>query len=243
MKLDYELKTFKRTKEKLAPQELKDVHPLGKSPVITVEAPAASKPLVIAESAFIVEYLTEHFGPWLVPKRYAKGREGEVGGESEEWLRYRFFMHYAEGGLMTYLLVALLVSSMYQLIQSYRYFSLNFPTDIRNSPVPFFIKPITGMIAGKLDSMFLQPNLKTSFTFLESQLASSPNGGQYLCGDAMTGADILMSFPLEAAKGRAGMTADKYPRLCEYVERLQEREAYKRAVQKIIDIEGEYDPV
>jgi len=95
----------------LAPQELKEIHPLGKSPVITVDAPAASKPLVIAESALIIEYLTEHFGPWLVPKRYADGKEGQIGGESEEWLRYRFFMHYAEGTLMTYLIVALLVSS------------------------------------------------------------------------------------------------------------------------------------
>ena len=99
------------------------------------------------------------------------------------------------------------------------------------------------MIAGKLDSMFLQPNFKTNFEFLEAQLASSPNGGEYLCGDTLTGADILMSFPLEAAKGRAGMTPDKYPRLCEYVERLQAREAYKRAVQKVIDIEGEYNPL
>lgn len=99
------------------------------------------------------------------------------------------------------------------------------------------------MIAGKLDSMFVQPNLKTNFDFLESQLASSPNGGEYLCGQSLTGADILLSFPLEAAQGRAGMTADKYPRLCEYIERLQARDAYKRAVQKIIDIEGEYNPL
>lgn len=98
------------------------------------------------------------------------------------------------------------------------------------------------MIAGKLDSMFVQPNLKANFEFLESQLTSSPNGGKYLCGDSLTGADILMSFPLEAAKGRAGLTPDKYPKLCDYVERLQARDAFKRAVQKIIDIEGEYNP-
>lgn len=95
----------------LAPQELKDIHPLGKSPVVTVDPLAGSKPLVIAESAFIIEYLTEHFGSWLAPKRYTEGKEGQIGGESAEWLRYRFFMHYGEGSLMTYLLVALLVSS------------------------------------------------------------------------------------------------------------------------------------
>jgi glutathione S-transferase len=51
-----------------------------------------------------------------------------------------------------------------------------------------------------------------------------------------------MSFPLEAAKGRATLTEEKYPRICAYVDRLTEREGYKRAVQKIVEIEGSYDP-
>ena len=115
--------------------------------------------------------------------------------------------------------------------------------DIRKAPLPFFLKPITNGIAGKLESMFLRPNLNTAFSFLESQIASSPGGGEYLCGKELTGADILMSFPLDAARGRAGLDKDKYPKLWAYVERLQERDAYKRAVQKIIEVEGEYDPV
>ena len=94
----------------LAPKELKEVHPLGKAPVISVQA-EGGKPLVIAESAFIIEYLTDHFGSWLIPKRYEEGEEGQAGGETEEWLRYRFLMHYVEGSLMTYLIVALIVSS------------------------------------------------------------------------------------------------------------------------------------
>lgn len=57
--IPYELKTYKRGKDKLAPPELKKVHPLGKSPVITVETPGRSQPLVLAESAAIVEYLCE----------------------------------------------------------------------------------------------------------------------------------------------------------------------------------------
>jgi glutathione S-transferase len=114
LKLKYELKTFKRRADKLAPAELKEVHQLGKSPVITVEAPGASKPLVLAESGAIVEYLVDHFGqarPSLVPTRYTEGQEGKVGGETEEWMRYRYFMHYVEGSLMPFLVMTLVNDS------------------------------------------------------------------------------------------------------------------------------------
>lgn len=57
--IPYELKTYKRGSDKLAPPELKQVHPLGKSPVITIERPGGGKPLVLAESGAIVEYLCE----------------------------------------------------------------------------------------------------------------------------------------------------------------------------------------
>jgi len=90
--------------------------------------------------------------------------------------------------------------------------------------------------------MFLEPNFKTHFGFLESQITTSPHGGQYLCGTELTGADIMMSFPLGAAKGRAGFNKEKHPKLWAYVERVESREAYKKAVQKIFDVEGSYDP-
>jgi glutathione S-transferase len=88
--------------------------------------------------------------------------------------------------------------------------------------------------------MFLHPNFKKHLDFLESQMASSPNGGEYLCGKEMTGADIMMSFPLEAMKSRAGLTKEKYPLLWAYVDRLESREASKKAVQDIVDREGIY---
>lgn len=88
--------------------------------------------------------------------------------------------------------------------------------------------------------MFLTPNFRTHFSFLESQLATSPNGGKYLCGKELTGADILMSFPLIASKGRAGLTQAAYPRIWAYVELLEVHDGYKKAVQKIIDVEGEF---
>lgn len=112
LKVDYELKIFHRDPQThLAPPELKEIHPLGKSPVISVLAPGAAKPLVIAESALIVEYLLDHFGNGssLLPKRYKEGQDGQIGGETEEWLRYRYLMHYAEGSLMPFMVLGLVV--------------------------------------------------------------------------------------------------------------------------------------
>ena len=79
---------------------------------------------------------------------------------------------------------------------------------------PFFIKPISNMITGFVESKFLAPNYKTIFDFLESQIASSPDGGEYLCGQELSGADIMMSFPLGAARDRVPIFTQKnYPML------------------------------
>lgn len=110
LNVDYEIKTYKRV-SKLAPDELKKIHPLGKAPVVTIELETAEKPLVLAESSFIIEYLIDHFGTWLAPERYQKGKEGQVDGETEEWIRYRYFMHYAEGSIMPLLVMALVFNS------------------------------------------------------------------------------------------------------------------------------------
>jgi glutathione S-transferase len=89
LNLDYDIKVHLRQKDKHSPPELKQVHPLGKSPVITIQAPRLEKPLVLAESAAIVEYLSDHFGQQLTPKRYPDGEDGLIGAETKEWLRYR----------------------------------------------------------------------------------------------------------------------------------------------------------
>lgn len=120
LNVQYDLKIFHRNpRTRLAPPELKEIHPLGKSPVISVlpaNAGSEDKPTVIAESANITEYLLEHFGgeaSGLLPKRWKEGKEGQVGGETEEWLRYRYFMHYAEGSLMTLIMVVVVNAGMH----------------------------------------------------------------------------------------------------------------------------------
>ncbi|KAL8782893.1 MAG: hypothetical protein Q9195_009541, partial [Heterodermia aff. obscurata] len=193
-KVDYEVKTYKRQRM-LAPPEFTKIHPLGKAPIISIESENISEPIVLAESGLIVEYLIDHFAPKLAPKRYVEGKEGQLGGETESWLRYRYYMNYAEGSLMPFLLIQLLVNAI-------------------KANSPFFIKPISNLITGMLESRVLGPNYKTHFDFLESQIASSPDGGEYLCGPELSGADIMMSFPLGAARDRVPVfTQENHPKL------------------------------
>ena len=110
-----------------------------------------------------------------------------------------------------------------------------------NKSAPFFIKPVARLLTGAVESNFLAPNLKTSFDFLESLIASSPNNGEFLCGPNLTGADIMISFPLLAARGRAGFKQEAHPKLWAYVDRLEAQEGYKRAVERIIEVDGSYN--
>lgn len=222
LQVPYELKTYKRTKEKLADPALRNIHPLGKSPVVTIEVPGRTQPLVLAESAAIVEYLCSYYGKGLLPKRYEDGKDGQMGFETESWLRYRYFMHYSEGSIMSLMLISILMKS------------------IKDAPVPFFIKPIANAIVGKVTSLFLAPNFKTHYAFLEDQLKTAPEGGEYLCGKDLTAADIMMSFPLEAGQSRSGLSKTDCPLVWAYVDRLHQREAYQRSVQKITEVEGSF---
>jgi len=75
----------------LAPPELKKVHPLGKSPVIT------DGERTIAESGAIIEYILDRYG----------GGRLRPGRESDDYVRYLEWMHYAEGSAMLPLLLRL----------------------------------------------------------------------------------------------------------------------------------------
>ncbi len=91
--LPYDVRVYQRDKNLRAPEELAQVHPLGRSPVVEVDGH------VLAESGAILEYFVE--------------REQRLGpGSPEERLQYRFFLHYAEGSLMPPLLVQLLVNKL-----------------------------------------------------------------------------------------------------------------------------------
>ena len=93
--LDYEVIRYERdAKTMLAPPELRKVHPLGKSPVIT------EGDITVAESGAIVEYLVD---------RHGNGRLKPAQGTPEQ-RRYTYWLHYAEGSAMPPLLMSLIFS-------------------------------------------------------------------------------------------------------------------------------------
>lgn len=94
--VDYDVKRYERDPvTSLAPRALTDVHPLGKSPVITDGV------VTVAESGAIVDYLVERYD--------TEGRLQPDPDDDQARRDYRYFMHYAEGTVMPLLIIALLL--------------------------------------------------------------------------------------------------------------------------------------
>ncbi len=177
--VDYNVIRYERNAEtNLAPPELNDVHPLGKSPVIE------DGDLKLHESGAITDYIIQKYGNGkLAP---------EVG--SDDHVRYNEWLHYAEGSLMLPLLLRLYTSRL-------------------------------GDAAAPLNPR-IDSETVNHFSFVNAHM----KGRDYFVGDSLTGADIMMSFPLEAASARGGLKM--LPDLSAFVERIQKRPAYLKALEK-----------
>ena len=155
--------------------------------------------LTIAESGAIVEYLVD---------RYGAGRLIPPAGSAER-LRFTYWLHYAEGSAMPPLLMKLIFDR------------------VASAPAPWPISLIAKGIAGKVQSAFIEPQLKLHLDYLEGELERS----EWFAGTEFTAADVQMSFPLEAAAKRAGLDASR-PRLMAFLNRIHARDAYQRALSR-----------
>lgn len=180
---EYEIKFYRRNDDMTAPKSLTSIHPLGKAPILEDQL-ESGRALRLVETGSIVEYLVERGG----------GRLGPLPLEDDR-LRYRQFLHYAEGSVMP-IIFALLAASK----------------------VPIF---------GKAAARRIQPMLDVHLDYVEQELTMRP----WFAGEWMTAADIMMSFPLEAAHARLKL-GDRYPATVSWLKRIHERPAYIRALEK-----------
>jgi len=123
--------------------------------------------------------------------------------------RYTYWLHFAEGSAMPPLVMALVFSK------------------IRSAPMPFFAKPIAHAIADKVMKSFVQPNLDRNRAFMENELGDRG----WFAGRSFSAADVMMSFPVEAALSRGG-GAKQAPRLAAFLERVRARPAWQRALER-----------
>ena len=196
--LPYQIVRYERDPNTLlAPPSLRAVHPLGKSPVVV------DGEHVLAESGAIIDYLTERYDT----ERVLSPTPRPV--DSPERLRFRYWMHYAEGSAMPPMLLTLVFARL------------------RQAPMPFFARPIAHRIVDKAMSRFIGPQVKLHLDWMEQQVGN--NG--WFAGERFTAADIQMSFPVQAAAARGG-GLDAYPNLRGFLARIQSRPAYQAALSQ-----------
>lgn len=193
LEIDYQVERYERDpKTQLAPESLKRVHPLGKSPVIT------DVKRTVAETGLIVDYIVrEHGDGRLAPAL-----------DDEDYLRYQYWLHYAEGSLMPPPLLQLVFDTV-------------------EAKAPLLARPVARAISGQVKKQFIRPQQHLHFDYLENELRSH----EWFVGDRFSAADIMLSFPIEAALSRGG-ARQRCPRLGEFVDRIHARPAYQRALER-----------
>jgi len=125
-----------------------------------------------------------------------------------ERLRYTYWLHYAEGSAMPLLLLKLLFSVMPR-------------------RAPGLLRPLVRKVSTQALTALVNPQLKQHMAFWESELQKS----EWFAGNEFTAADIQMSFPVQAAAAR-GPLEQGHPRAMDFLERIEKRPAYQRAMEK-----------
>ena len=156
LELAYEIKRYQRdAKTMLAPAALREVHPLGKSPVLS------EGDLTLAESGAIIEYLVE---------RHGRGRLIPPAGTRDR-LRYTYWLHFAEGSAMPPLVMKLVFDRIEK-----------GPMPFLLRPL---LRPLARGIANRVKRGFIEPNLTRQLDYMEAELGRSTwfAGGEFTAAD------------------------------------------------------------
>ncbi|OBA22429.1 glutathione S-transferase [Metschnikowia bicuspidata var. bicuspidata NRRL YB-4993] len=209
--VEYEMKSYHRTSEGLAPPELKAVWPLGLSPVVQVFRPGAAKPLTLAESGQIVLYLISHYDP-----------QGKFRPESEDdQVLVDYYLHFAEGSLQCHL-VSLLVNY------------------VACQRAPWGLGWLVKSIMGKINGFYYLKKIRTAYAFLDQQLEEK-NGGYFVGNKLTGADFILdfpvnenlFANPARLEEMGAGVNGERdFPRLAEWNKLITGRLAHVRASEK-----------
>lgn len=120
---------------------------------------------------------------------------------------FTYWLHYAEGSAMPPLVMKLVFQRL--------------PEN-----APMLARPFAAAVSKRAVEGFVDPQLATHLDYWESELARSG----WFVGESFTAADIMMSFPLEAAASRSDLSA--YPNIRSFLEKVHARPAYQAALER-----------
>lgn len=205
LQMEYNLKTYKRNKDMLAPEDFKAISPLGTSPTITTAEGDA-----LCESNAIMEYILDLADDDNKSKKAAMLlRPGPKDPTRRQFL---FWFHSSPGSLMPIMTMATVFSAI-------------------PSQVPCVLSPIIRAVSAGVTDSFLKPRLFKILDLSEQHLSQSP----YLAGgNDLTVADITMIYGMESASNRFAKDFDaNYPNGLAWLARMRQRPAFQAAQKKV----------
>ena len=143
---------------------------------------------------------------YLLETHPASGLRPAAGTEAAR--RFTYWLHYAEGSAMTPLLLKLIFSAI-------------------PGRVPFLVRGVARGISKGMNAAMIDPQISAHTAYWEAELGRS----EWFAGEAFSAADIMMSFPVEAAGSRVGYGPDK-PKLTAFLKKIHARPAYQRALER-----------
>lgn len=182
----------------------RDARTMLAPPELRAIHPLGKSPVIVDGDVVLPE--TGAIVDWIV-ERYGNGRLVPAAGTAER-SRWTYWLHYAEGSAMPPLLMKLVFNRL--------------PAN-----APFFLHPVVNAIAARAQAGFVDPSLKLHFDYWEGELGKS----EWFAGAEFSAADVMMSFPVEAAANR-GDALNGRPRLKAFLEKIHARPAYRRALEK-----------
>jgi glutathione S-transferase len=182
--VNYRLEVYHRDPETMrAPASLRNIHPLGKSPVIEDNG------LVLTESGAITAYILEQYD--------TENKFGPRSNSTADRAEFAQWLAYPEGSVFAPLLLKMLT--------------------LRSGIEHPVITP------------FSDAEIKLHFDYITDKLANN----DYILGDKFCGADFAVCYMISMAE-RLGQL-EPYPSLRAYLERVQARPAYQRAIEKAVE--------
>lgn len=207
LNLPYQLTIYEREKG-FAPKLLKEVHSMGKSPILEDDEK------ILVESTHIIEYLIDNYDnvsqdiPELLAQMVMnKKLRPDYGTANYE--RYRYWLHFTESSLMSLLIIRLLFGKM-----------------IEQSPIG--IKQVAKLLKNGVEKGYITKTLTAELLILDEHLATH----DWLAGEMFSGADIQLEFAIDAMK-KTRQLEPRFANIHNWLKRCHARPAYQKMVQKV----------